>query len=179
MKWLYNFLNRLLISVLLMVVLLIIMKNNTSFANKFYLQVYDNNFSFAKVNNWYQNHFKSELPFYKYFKDKNQTVFNEKLKYFSKKKYQDGVLLTVDDNYLVPVIKEGMVIFAGNKDNLGNTVIIEDKNGLEIWYSNIANMNVSLYDYVKKGSLIGELKGNKLYLIYKKDGQVLDYKKYF
>ena len=35
-----------------------------------------------------------------------------------------------------------------------------------------------MYDYVKKGDLVGEVKGNTMYLLFEKNGKFLDYKKY-
>ena len=70
-----------------------------------------------------------------------------------------------------------MVVFIGNKDNYGNVVIIEQVNGIDMWYGNINNLSVKLYDYVKKGATIGEV-NDYLYLVYKKDGKYLNYEDY-
>ena len=43
-----------------------------------------------------------------------------------------------------------------------------------MWYGNLSNINVKLYDYIEKGTLIGNC-NKTLYLIHKKDGKVLDY----
>ena len=90
----------------------------------------------------------------------------------------DGVQLEVASNYLVPNLESGMVIFVGEKENLGKTVIIEQVNGVEVWYSNLSSININIYDYVEKGSLIGEVSDQKLYLTFKKDGQILNYEDY-
>ena len=90
----------------------------------------------------------------------------------------DGVELEVASNYLVPNLESGMVIFVGEKENLGKTVIIEQVNGVEVWYSNLSSININIYDYVEKGSLIGEVSDQKLYLTFKKDGQILNYEYY-
>ena len=37
---------------------------------------------------------------------------------------------------------------------------------------------MKLYDYIEKGSLIGEAKDEKIYLVFSKEGKYLDYKKY-
>ena len=47
-----------------------------------------------------------------------------KLKYNNISIYHDGIKLEVSDNYLVPALKEGMVLFIGDKDNYGKTIII-------------------------------------------------------
>ena len=60
--------------------------------------------------------------------------------------YKKGVKLNVDDNYLVPIIESGIVVFIGNKDDYGKTVIIEQVDGVNVWYGNIDNINVSFSD---------------------------------
>ena len=178
MKW-YRLLNKILITGILTIVLLIALKSNITFKDKFYTEVYTKSFSFVKVNNLYQKYFGSPLPLDKIFKNKLTSVFNENLKYSKKEKFKDGVKLTVEKNYLVPVLNSGMVVFIGEKKGYGNTVIIEQTNGIELWYGNVNNLNVSLYDYVEKGSPLGEVSNDFLYLVYYKEGKVLDYKKYF
>ena len=101
-------------------------------------------------------------------------VFNEKLTYDSKEKYKDGLKLVVSDNYLVPNLEEGLVIFTGTKDGYGKVVIVSQVDGIDVWYGNIDNINVKLYDYIDKNSLIGNC-NNELYLVFKKDGKILNY----
>lgn len=168
-------LSKFLITIVLTLIILIILKTNVSFKTKFYKYIFEDSISFVQINDMYEKYFGSPIPFKKYFEDKTKSVFNETLSYKEQTLYKDGVALTVDDNYLVPILESGMVIFVGDKDDYGKTVVIEQVDGLEIWYGNLENTNVSLYDYVEKGNLLGETKGNKLYLVYKKDGKVIKY----
>ena len=69
-------------------------------------------------------------------------------------------------------------MFIGKKEGYGNTLIVQQANGIDCWYGNIKNLSVKLYDYVEKGSALGEVENNLLYLVFKKDGAVLDYKNY-
>jgi len=70
-----------------------------------------------------------------------------------------------------------MVVFIGEKENYGNTVIIENLDGVNFWYGNINTTSVKLYDYIEKGSYVGEANG-ELYLVFSRDGNYLDYEKY-
>ena len=79
---------------------------------------------------------------------------------------------------MVPTIESGIVVFIGEKENLGTTVIIEQVDGIDTFYSNININNIKLYDYIEKGELLGETKGNDLYLFFQKNGEYLDYQKY-
>ena len=71
-----------------------------------------------------------------------------------------------------------MVVYIGEKENYGNVVIIEGIDGIDIWYGNMETTTVELYDYVEKSTYLGQTKDNILYLVYSKEGQFLDYKKY-
>lgn len=170
--------NKFLVVVLFTIITLILLKSSTAFKTKFYHYIYEENISFASINGLYQKYFGSPIPFSKLLKEKTVPTFNEKLTYSSKNKYMDGVELEVASNYLVPNLESGMVIFVGEKENLGKTVIIEQVNGVEVWYSNLSSININIYDYVEKGSLIGEVSDQKLYLTFKKDGQILNYEDY-
>lgn len=166
------------IVLLLTISTLIILKKYPDLKEKFYQKVFEENISFASINHLYKNIFGSPIPFSDYLESKIKPVFNEKLKFYQSETYQDGVKLIVDKNYLVPSLESGMVIFVGDKDNYPNTIIIEQVNGIDVWYSNLENINVTLYDYIDKGSLIGSTIDDELYLVYKKDGKVLDYNDY-
>ena len=93
-------------------------------------------------------------------------------------KYYDGVALDVTNNYLVPVIETGLVVYIGEKENYGNVIIIQGMDGVDIAYSNMQTTSVKLYDYIEKGDLLGEVEGNKLYLVYSKNGEILNYEEY-
>ena len=91
-----------------------------------------------------------------------------------KEKIDNYLKLSVDNDYLVPSLETGLVIFTGVKEDFGNVVIIQQVDGVDIWYGNLTNINVKLYDYVDKGTLIGSC-NNVLYLVHKKDGEFLNY----
>lgn len=165
-----------IILIILTIATIFILKFNSEFKISFYKYVYEENISFAKINNWYKSKFGSNLPFSDYF-DETLPVFNEKLSYSEANKYKDGVSLSVGYDYLVPALDSGIVIFIGEKEGYGNTVIVQQENGIDVWYSNLKEVNLKLYDYIKDGSLIGNVDEN-LYLVFIKDGEVVDYQEY-
>ncbi len=179
-KYIKNFGYKLLITGILVLAVLIVTKNSDKFKAIIKQNVYDKNFSFASVNKLYTKYLGSALPFkdLKIFKDNVETTFNEKLEYKESSKYLEGVKLTVDKNYLVPIQESGLVVFSGEKEGYGNIIIIQQVNGIDMWYGNLENVNVKLYDYVEKGNLLGEVKDETLYLVYQKDGKYIDYKEY-
>jgi len=176
-KFMFKFVSKFFITIILTLITLIVLKNNSKLKQEFYKQVYEKNFSFAEVNNLYKKYFGSSIPFKDFF-ESTIPVFNEQLTYTDASKYIDGVKLTVSTNYLIPNQLSGLVVFIGEKEGYGNTIVIQQVNGIDLWYGNIENCNVKLYDYVEQGTLIGSTKENILYLVYKKDGEVLDYQDY-
>ena len=173
-----KFLSKLGVTIVLTLVTLIALKSNSKYKATFYQYVYDSHISFATINATYQSMFGSPLPFGELWKSNTEPVFQEQLVYTEQHKYKDGVALTVSNQYLVPILESGMVVFIGEKEGYGNTVIVQQMDGVDTWYSNLGTVSVKLYDYVEKGSLLGEVKDNQLYLVYKQNGTVLNYEEY-
>lgn len=176
--FIFKTLSKICICTIVMLVIMILSKSYPSLKNSIYKNVFETNFSFATINETYKKLFGSSIPFEDLFSKNNQTVFSDKIEYKESSKYKDGVRLMVNDNYLVPILKQGLVVFIGDKEEYGNTVIIEQSDGIDVWYSNLENISVNLYDYVDTGKYLGEVKDNYLYLVFKKEGDVLDYQEY-
>lgn len=166
---------RLLIVLLLFLTALIACKCNSQIKDKVYKYLYTEDISLTKIKKIYNKYLGGILPIKK--EVDTEKVFQEKLKYTDLSIYQDGIKLSVGNNYLVPALQEGMVVFVGDKENYGNTIIVEDLEGVRYWYGNITTSSLKLYDYIEKGSLIGETSTN-LYLVFSKDDNYLDYEKY-
>lgn len=176
-KFIVSFVSKCLVSIAIFLLLLIISNKNISLKEKINNKVFKNNISFATINSWCKNKLGGILPFDKVVAP-DVTVFNEKLTYKKQSLYKDGVKLTVEDNYLVPIIESGIVVFMGEKEEYGQTVIVQQVNGIDVWYSNVDTSNISLYQYLTKGNLLGEAKSNYIYMVFQKDGKFLDYKEY-
>lgn len=172
-----NFITRVLITVIIFLVGMILVKSDNKIKNSILENVYNKNFEFTKLKDIYQKYFGNILSIDQ-LAVKEQAVFQEKLSYQKANTYLDGVKLTVDENYMVPVLESGIVIFIGDKEGYGNTVVVEQVDGVDVYYSNISTDGVQLYDYVEKGSLLGEAKNKKLYLVFQKDGKFLNYQDY-
>ena len=170
-------LTKFLLVIILTLITLIAIKKDIKFKKLFYKYIYEDSINFAKINEYYEKIFGSYIPF-EDTTNKVTPVFNEKLTYISSNKYLDGVKLTVENNYLVPVLQSGLVVYIGEKEGYGNTVIVQGIDGIDIWYGNVTNISISLYDYIDKKSLLGTVKDDVLYLVYKKDGEILNYEEY-
>lgn len=173
-----KFISQVLLCIIIFLGLLILLKYDKNNSETIYKFIYESNFSFAKVNELYDKYLGDILPFQNSAKKKVTAVFNENLSYSNLSLYKDGVNLTVSEEYLVPVVEEGIVIFSGEKEDYGNTVIIQQANGINVWYGNIKNISVNLYDYVAKGEFLGIANGSNIYLVFEKSGEYLNYKEY-
>ncbi len=171
-----NIVLRVLITIIVTLILLIGFKMNNNFKKTFYHYVYEENFPFSAVKNFLQEKFGTSLTFDKIVTD--EEVFNEKLSYKDKSLYHDGVKLTVSSEYMIPSLESGIVVYIGEKENYKQVVIVQQMNGVDVWYGNIKQANVKLYDYVEKGSLIGQVDNKTLYLVFQKEGKFVDYQSY-
>ena len=97
-------------------------------------------------------------------------VFQETFHYEKKEDYQEGTRFTVGKGYLMPNLESGLVVFWGEKEGYGKTLIIQQVDGLDAWYVGLSDIDYELYDYVEKGSLLGEVKEEVLDLYFQKDG---------
>lgn len=166
--------NKILFLIILILLTMIVFKSNNKIKETFYKYVFESNISFSKINEIYQKHFGTLIPT----EIKEKEVFVEHLEYQDVSKYKEGVKLSVNNNYVVPSQESGIVVYIGEKEGYGNTVIIQQVNGIDLWYGNINNVSVKIYDYVEKGEVIGDTLNNDLYLVYKKEGKTLNYEEY-
>lgn len=175
-KYAASVLIRTFIVLILLCTLAIIYKSDSSLKDNISSYFFEESISFTKIKRVYDKYLGGLLPVKNDSKN-TSPVFNEKLEYSSSSIFYDGVKLSVSENYLVPSLDEGMVVFIGNKENYGYTIIIENLDGINFWYSNILSTSLKLYDYVEKGKLVGEV-GNELYMVFSKDGNYLNYEDY-
>jgi len=107
-----NYINKVLFTAVLTLILLILLKSNNDFKTDFYKQVYDTNISFSKNLSVYKKYFGSLIP-----EDNTKAVFQENLDYTDRTSYLEGVSLSVGNGYLVPAIDSGLVINIGEKED--------------------------------------------------------------
>ena len=108
--------------------------------------------------------------------DETSMVFSNDLEVINKEKYLDGEKLTLSNKSAIKNFGSGIVVFNGEKEGYGKTIIIQGSNGFDIWYGNLENINVSIYDYIKEKEILGETEN--LYLVITKDGKFYTYDEY-
>jgi len=174
-----GFCNRALLSGILLLAVLCMIKMNPDSKKEVYQTIYGQNFSFAPFQEWYQKNFgnlfleemTNKLP-------KEKMVFQESFVYQGKEEIKDGVRVSVGKGYLIPALESGLVVFMGEKEGYGNTLIIQQMNGIDVWYVGLTPTEIKLYDYIEKGSLLGESKEKTLDLYFQKEGEFVNYQEY-
>ena len=170
-----KFVNKTLMAIFLGLVFLIIMEYSPKFKTFMQKDVLDENISFGLLGKLYNKYFGEVLPTNN---DNVVKVFKEKITYKEKEKYHDGYKLTVDNNYLIPVINGGVVVYLGEKEDYGKVIVIEGEDGVTITYGNIKNTDLKLYNYVTSGNYLGEANGDYIYITILKNGEYLDLEAY-
>lgn len=90
----------------------------------------------------------------------------------------NGITVATSPNSAVEAVKDGLVVFVGQKNKIGKTVIIQHQNSDESWYGELNQVDVKVYDFVKQGQKIGTTGGgNKrgtFYFALKKGQKFID-----
>ncbi len=174
-KYVKGLITRTLISVIFVLGSLIYINQNDKNKELFQTHVLQNSLSFTKINNLYQN-FLGSIDFKKT-NNNAKPVFNN-IPYTKIESYNNSNKLTVKKGEVIDVITSGIIVFMGEKEDLGYTIIIQGNDGVDIWYSGLENSDYKVYDYVEKGSILGTSKEETIYLTIVKDKNYLTYEEY-
>lgn len=170
-KYLKSFTIRVLISVVLFLLIGILINKNDKFLLFYKNNVYDKNFNFSFINNYINKYFGKI-----FYVDQNITSVNKEINYKTYNTYKDGVeLIGVTTVY---PLKSGIVVYLGEKEEYGPTIIIQGMDGMDYWYANITDINIKLYDYVDTTTVIANTIDNKLYMVFIKENKILNYEDY-
>lgn len=174
-KYIKDFITRCLLCIILFLVISIICNFSDENLLWFKNNIYSNNINFSFFNNVYNKYISKYLPFNVY---EEKIVLSEGLVYESKKEFLNGVSLNVGDNYNMYSLCGGIVVYIGEKEGLGETVIIQGTDGVDYWYSNLENLSVNLYDYIEKDTLVGVSKSDEIFLTFVKNGEYINYEEF-
>jgi len=155
-----------LFTITIFTMIVIIASNySVSFRNFIINDVLNSTMDFSKVN-------KLLNSTSKIFESNKTMIVNSEVSDNSEE-YLDGVKYNVQNNSDVLLKDSGIVTYIGNKEGYGNTVIVQQSNGYYAWYGNIKE-SIKLYDYLEKGSVIGNSKGKYYYYALFKDNKKVD-----
>lgn len=172
-----NIFSKVLISIIFFLVSMIFINYNEDNRNLFNKYFFEENFNFNYFTNLYNKYFGSVLPEQEDIGN-DKMVFNETMTYKNIEHYHDGFSLEVEQSELIPILQSGLIVFVGEKENYGNTIIIQGIDGVDIWYSNVSLEGYKLYDYVEKGKILGSATENHITLVFNKNGIYLGYEEY-
>ena len=140
-NYLKNLISRILISIIFVLSVCILTKisdKSLSFINKY---LFEEIMPFTKFNNWYQSNLGNLLP------NNNENVMSvfssRELLTNPYEKYEDGTKIMLTKQSPVSLLMGGIVVFIGEKDLYGNTLIIQGNDGIDYWYGNITNVGVN------------------------------------
>ncbi|KYD10880.1 M23 family metallopeptidase [Heyndrickxia sporothermodurans] len=161
------FLFKILVSAVLVLFVAIVFKSSTpkldqvkSFVNN----TMTSEFQFAAVSNWYEKQFGKPLalfPIKNDGKDNNSIAKEDYVMPASGKVLTNfsadgrGVMIETKSDESVDAMDGGKVIFAGKKEDLGKTVIIQHPDMTESWYGNLETIQVKEYEEVHTGKKVG------------------------
>ena len=174
---LYKMFIKCLIIVIIFLASLIYINQGSKQKKNFQKYVYNNSLSFAKIYNMYQKYLGDVIPFKNIYKDNTKLVSNDKITYNNISKEDNGYILEVASEYAFNAIKSCIVIKVEEKGKYKTLITIQDKDGVNITYGFLSNLNVKLYDYVDKYEVIANA-NKKLYLMFEKEGKYLSYEEY-
>lgn len=124
-------------------------------------------FQFAAVTNWYEKEFGKPLALLPLADSKTTQTANQQyavpasgriLENFQKN--GQGIMIETSKGTRVEAMNGGLVTFSGVKAGIGKTVIIQHADQTESWYGNLDAINVSLYQHVNKGDVVGTVSGS-------------------
>ncbi|ASK63070.1 stage IV sporulation protein FA [Virgibacillus phasianinus] len=120
-----------------------------------------NEFPFAKVNQWYQDTLGEPLALTpKGDKEisKNSTLALPVSGNISEsfQSNGEGVLISPDEPSAISVLREGVIIFAGNDPETNKTIVVQHADGSKSTYGFLSSMNVHLYEFVDDNQVIGK-----------------------
>ncbi len=176
-KYLDGLLTRILIGIILILGSMIFINYKDKNKELYQKYIFTDSLAFHKFNKIYDKYMGKFVDESKTIPE-DKVVFSETLSYKGIDKYLDGYKLEVGTSYLVPTLQSGIVVFNGDKDDYGKTLIIQGVDGVDIWYCGVDIHEISLYDYIESGSLLGESASDKITIVVVKDGEFLDFEKY-
>lgn len=161
------FIFKVLLSAILVLSIGILFKNqntNLDKARTFVTSTLENEFQFAAVTDWYEAKFGEPLALLPVNKNSENDIVNpDKYSVPATGKVLESFavngqgIMVETESKVVEAMDAGKVLEVANKEELGNTIVLQHADGTKTWYGNLKSIDVKLYDYVEAGQEIGEV----------------------
>lgn len=167
-------LTKLLLSIIIILLCLIIANINDKFKNFLSNNVLEESIRFSDIHSLYDKYIGK-------IQESSMLVGNTNIEFINMPRLEnDGVYtIEVGTDYMLNFLKPGIIVYMGEKDDFGETVIVQGNDGIDIWYGNVLVSEYSLYDYVSEGDILGTSVNNEIKLAILKDGEKIKYEDYF
>lgn len=162
--------SKLLISIIVVLVCLIVCNFSNDLRDSFKREVLEDNMKFNKFNELYKSFMSGTGT--------SQVVSDIIVDTSDMEEVNGRYRFNYGIDYQVEVLKPGFIVFVGEKDDLGNTIIVQGNDGIDIWYSNVTLKEYSLYDYVSSGDILGLSSDIYVTISIYEDGKLLKYEEY-
>ena len=167
---------KVMLSVILFLVVAILFKHPSdqlADVRHFVIDSFEREFQFAVVSNWYEQQFGKPLALFPV----NEQESNDERRNGATVNQQDdyavpasghmrilesfesngkGIMIETAPESVIESVKDGYVVFMGEREDIGKTVIIQHDDGSESWYGHLQEIDVALYDYIKSGDPVGK-----------------------
>lgn len=161
------FLFKILGSACLVLIIAIIFRNSSDSLQpikSFVVKSMEHEFQFTAVSKWYEQQFGKPLALLPIDKKEEQAETDNTQEYalpaaarILEDFGENGKKITIETekDAAVTAMSEGRVRYIGNEEDFGRTVIIQHADQSETWYGNLESVDVSLYEFIKKGTSVG------------------------
>ncbi|RPF55477.1 M23 family metallopeptidase [Aquisalibacillus elongatus] len=163
-------LSRFLASAIIVFLTLFIYQTQLPLLNQIKPYVHDamtEDLPFATVQAWYDEHFAT--PLLSFGRDEERMVSQSQesvpvsgLQMDHVRNYEDGVYIEVSESKTVYPLDRGTVLFAGQKSETGNTIILQHDDGTKSVYGNLDTIDVFHYQFVSPGQAIAQVEPDDL-----------------
>lgn len=170
-----SWITKLLLSIIILLLCLIVSNLNLEFKDYLKDTILEKDIKFSNIHKFYDKYIGSMSD------KKTSLVVNEEssIEQLPRTEEEGIYMIKVGKDYVIDFLQPGIIVYIGEKDNLGNTVIVQGNDGVDLWYSNVLITEYSLYDYVSKGDVLGISNGEEIKLTIVEDGNKLKYEEYF
>ena len=169
--------SKILLSIIFILISCIYIHLDQGNLDKFKKYFFEDNLTFAKINEGYHKLFGSLFP--SVTNNEDAVLASNNVSLNEVEAYNDGYKIITTKNSPISVITSGIIVFLDEKEGYGKTAIIQGIDGYDIWYGNITDPSVKLYDYVEKGTILANSNDDFYYNVFYKDGNKVSYEDYY
>ena len=139
-------------------------------AQDYVIEMMAEEFQFATVKDWYEGKFGNPVALFPTTPETNLNAEAPVYALPASGKVQvledfettgKGIMVETVLSSGVEAIDAGVVTYAGDKEGIGKTVVLQHTDGSESWYGMLDSIDVSLYDFVQSKDQLGSVSNSE------------------